>query len=147
MRVTFDQSFGQVVEACAEVPRRDQSTWITSEFIDAYCEFHRAGHAHSVEVWQPDGQLAGGLYGVAIGGFFAGESMFHRVGGASKVALVRLQEHLRSQGFQLFDTQLVTDTTALMGAREIPRRDYLARLSRAADLNCSFSTPASAPKS
>lgn len=135
--VTFDRAFEQVILTCSEVPRGDQQTWITQEFVDSYCAFHRAGYAHSIEVWQ-GGELVGGLYGVAIGGFFAGESMFHRVSNASKVALVRLQERLRDQGFRLFDTQMVTAATSIMGAGEIRRSEYLKRLAQVVDLPCKF---------
>src|SRR5205823_5555697 len=98
---------------------------------------HRLGHAHSVEVWH-EGELAGGLYGVALGGFFAGESMFKRVRDASKVAVVFLVERLRERGFQLFDIQLLTEHTASLGAIEIPRRTYLARLRQARSLSATF---------
>lgn len=135
--VTFDEAFAQVISVCSEVPRGDQDTWITTEFIEAYVEMHRSGHAHSVEVWK-DGELAGGLYGVAIGGFFAGESMFHRVSNASKVALVRLQERLRDRGFLLFDTQMVTPATVIMGPGEIRRSEYLKRLAVATAAGCEF---------
>ena len=119
-----------VIEACAEAPRWGDETWITPEFIAAYRAFHGAGYAHSIELWR-DGALVAGLYGVAIGGFFAGESMFHREANASKVALVLLQQHLCARGFQLFDTQMLTPVTALMGAKLIPRDDYLRYLAKA----------------
>ncbi|MCW5557157.1 MAG: leucyl/phenylalanyl-tRNA--protein transferase [Verrucomicrobiae bacterium] len=128
--VTFDQEFAAVIRGCATSPRRGQATWITPVFIDAYERLHRSGHAHSIEVWK-DGALAGGLYGVALGGFFAGESMFHRVSDASKVAVVRIAQHLRARGFRLFDTQMVTPVTRQLGAVEIPRSDYLRRLADA----------------
>jgi leucyl/phenylalanyl-tRNA--protein transferase len=105
--------------------------------IDAYERLHRLGHAHSVEVWR-DGALVGGVYGVAVGGAFAGESMFHRVPDASKVALVRLLERLTERGFQLFDIQFLTPHTARMGGVEVPRREYLARLASVVDLAVSF---------
>ena len=134
--VTFDRGFRAVIRGCAAAGRGGQATWITSEFIDAYETIHRGGHAHSIEVWQ-DGQLAGGLYGVALGAFFAGESMFHRVTDASKVAVVRIAESLRERGFQLFDTQMVTPVTRSLGALEIPRSEYLRRLSSAIEQpNC-----------
>lgn len=139
LRVTFDQAFNRVVRACASALRDDQDTWITAEFIEAYTAFHEAGHAHSVEVWNTNtGDLEGGLYGVAVGGFFAGESMFHKATGASKVALLRLQEHLSDRGFKLFDTQMVTEATQLMGAYAIDRSEYLNRLEKAIDVRCSF---------
>jgi leucyl/phenylalanyl-tRNA--protein transferase len=128
-KVTRDQAFSDVIRECATVPREDR-TWISPEFMTAYTRLHRAGHAHSVECWQ-DGQLVGGIYGVAVGGLFAGESMFHRVSNASKVALVHLIDHLRESGFTLFDIQMVTSTTAQLGAVEIPRAEYLDRLAAA----------------
>lgn len=135
--VTVDQDFRGVMTACAEpVPGRD-STWITSEFIAAYDELHEAGHAHSLEVWKGS-RLVGGIYGVSQGGLFAGESMFHRVSNASKVALVRLVEHLREQRFTLFDVQMVTPITRQMGGTDIPRDEYLARLAKALVQTCSF---------
>lgn len=129
-RVTYDRAFPAVMRGCAE--ERDEGTWITGEMFDAYAELHRIGHAHSVEVWAA-GQtgppvLAGGIYGVSIGALFAGESMFYRVSDGSKVALVALVERLRQRGFTLFDVQMRTDHTTRMGAVDIPRSDYLARL-------------------
>src|SRR5262245_2820639 len=103
--VTRDLAFRQVMEGCAARSRGRGSTWVTPEFIAAYTRLHQAGHAHSVECWQ-DGKLVGGIYGVAIGGFFAGESMFRRADNASKVALHHLVQHLRERGFALFDTQV-----------------------------------------
>jgi leucyl/phenylalanyl-tRNA---protein transferase len=136
-RVTFDQAFEAVIRGCSEVPRQDQSTWISPYFIEAYSEMHRAGWAHSVETWK-DGVLVGGVYGVAIGGFFAGESMFHRASNASKVALAHLVARLHERGFVLFDTQMTTPATLSMGASEIPRVQYLARLADAIRRDCRF---------
>ena len=130
-RVTFDQDFSAVIRTCAEVPRDGDSTWITEEFIQAYEALHRAGYAHSVEAWSAEGDLVGGLYGVAVGGLFAGESMFHRASNASKVCLASLVSRLRERGFVLFDTQMVTSATSQLGAVEIPRSEYLVRLERA----------------
>src|SRR5450432_3735388 len=127
-RVTFDQDFSSVIRTCAEVPRDGDSTWITEEFIQAYEALHHAGWAHSVEAWSQEGDLVGGLYGVAVGGLFAGESMFHKASNASKVCVAKLVERLRSHGFVLFDTQMVTSATIQLGAIEIRRQDYLARL-------------------
>jgi leucyl/phenylalanyl-tRNA---protein transferase len=127
-QVTINQDFPGVMCGCAD--RRHEGTWITTEMIEAYEKLHRLGYAHSIEVWQ-DSELAGGLYGVAVGGLFAGESMFSRRRDASKVALVHLMEHLRRRGFQLFDIQLLTEHTARLGAVEIPRKEYLVRLRRA----------------
>jgi leucyl/phenylalanyl-tRNA--protein transferase len=125
--VTMDKAFKKVMQACAAPGPNRRATWITDEFVEAYTRLHEHGHAHSVECWQ-DGELAGGIYGVAIGGLFAGESMFHRVNNASKVALYHLVQHLRARQFGLFDIQMVTPATAPLGAREISRREYLQRL-------------------
>ena len=129
--VTFDQNFSAVIRACAEVPRSGaSSTWISPQLLEAYEQLAQAGHAHSVECWQ-EGLLVGGVYGVSVGGFFAGESMFHRADNASKVALVHLDRHLARRGFTLLDCQMVTSVTRSLGAMEIPRADYLDRLARA----------------
>lgn len=139
-RITLNQCFGQVIRACATVPRHGDDTWISPAIVEAYERLHRAGWAHSLEVWKGE-QLAGGIYGVAIGGFFAGESMFHHVSDASKVAVVRLLEHLQSRGYTLFDTQMLTETTRNLGATEIPRRAYLERLAAAIELPATFGAP------
>lgn len=128
--IRVDTAFRTVMEACAEPAPDREVTWINSEFIDAYCELHQLGFAHSVETWM-EGQLAGGLYGVSLGGLFAGESMFSRVTDSSKIALVYLVERLRTQGFCLLDTQFMTEHLKRFGAIEIPRREYKARLSQA----------------
>jgi len=133
--VTRDRAFRQVIEACAT--ERRHGNWITEEFIDAYTRLHEAGHAHSVECWNA-GKLVGGIYGVAIGALFAGESMFFRESNASKVALVSLAGHLRERGFKLFDIQMVTPTTAAFGAKEIRRAEYLKRLRSAVEMECRF---------
>jgi leucyl/phenylalanyl-tRNA--protein transferase len=133
--VTFDRAFGEVIRGCADRP--NDGVWITADMIDAYTRLHELGHAHSVEVWH-EGRLAGGLYGVAAGGLFAGESMFTHVRDASKVALVHLMEHLRQRGYQLFDVQFLNAHTASLGAIEIPRREYLARLRGAIACDVSF---------
>ena len=132
--VTINQAFGDVIRGCAE---RDEGTWLTQAMIDAYERLHRFGVAHSIEAWQ-DGKLGGGLYGVALGGLFAGESMFHRVTDASKVALTFTVKHLTERGFRLFDTQFLTEHTARLGAVEIPRREYLERLQQALRIDTSF---------
>lgn len=142
-QMTMNRSFGQVIRACATVPREDGGTWITPSIIEAYEGLHAAGWAHSIECWQGD-QLAGGVYGVAIGGLFAGESMFHHVSDASKAALVTLLGHLRQRGFTLFDTQMLTETTRNLGAVEIARRDYLSRLKSALKQPVSFGVPTTA---
>jgi len=128
--LTIDRDFRAVIRACAEPAAGRESTWISPRFIEAYLELHGQGHAHSVEVWQ-EGRLVGGIYGVAINGFFAGESMFHRVTDASKIALCHLMQHLRARKFALFDTQVLSPLTARLGAIEIRRRDYLDRLASA----------------
>jgi leucyl/phenylalanyl-tRNA--protein transferase len=134
-QVTFNQDFDAVVKGCTYRP--EEGTWITPEVANAYGEFHRRGHAHSVEVWQ-QGVLVGGLYGVAIGGLFAGESMFSTVSDASKIALVALVSRLKEKGYQLFDLQIINEHTSTMGAAEIPRDDYLARVKLAIQLKITF---------
>jgi leucyl/phenylalanyl-tRNA--protein transferase len=136
-RLTLDLAFRDVIEACAAPRPGHNGTWISPEFIEAYTCLHRAGHAHSVECWLGK-DLVGGVYGVRVGGFFAGESMFHRVNDASKVALFHLVEHLRERGFGLLDIQMVTPHTRLLGATEVPREEYLQRLNAATKLTCEF---------
>ena len=136
-RITRDCAFRAVMEGCAASAPGRRSTWITSEFIKAYTEMHRKGHAHSLECWQGE-KLAGGIYGVAIGGFFAGESMFYRASNASKVALYHLVEHLRNHGFELFDIQMLTPITEQLGGVKIRRRLYLTRLAKAVTKSCRF---------
>jgi len=127
--VTADRAFAQVMGGCAG-PRTDQDgTWITTDMTDAYVNLARLGHAHSIEVWQGDG-LVGGLYGVAIGRMFYGESMFSRVSNASKVALVHLVRQLERWGFELIDCQMSTTHLASLGAREIPRASFLREVQR-----------------
>jgi leucyl/phenylalanyl-tRNA--protein transferase len=135
--VSFDRAFREVMEGCAAPAPGRRKTWISREFIQAYTHLHQEGYAHSVESWC-NGQLAGGVYGVAIGGFFAGESMFHRVDDAAKVALFYLVEHLRIQGYQLLDIQMLTPITEQLGGIEIPRTEYLRRLASALDKPCRF---------
>ena len=135
--ITFDHAFREVTLACAAPAPRREATWITEEFITAYTRLHQQGHAHSVECWR-QGLLVGGVYGVAVGGLFAGESMFHRADNASKVALYHLVQHLRAKGFALFDVQMVTPATRTLGAIEIPRREYLARVAVAVTQTCCF---------
>ena len=128
-RVSFDRDFGSVVRGCAAPRQSDPMTWITPELAAAYEELHRQGYAHSVEVWQEE-RLVGGLYGLALGGFFAGESMFHLVRDASKAALVHLVRHLKQQGFTLLDVQQASPHLARMGASQISRSQFLLRLER-----------------
>ncbi|MGF1667970.1 MAG: leucyl/phenylalanyl-tRNA--protein transferase [Acidimicrobiia bacterium] len=128
-RCTVDLAFAAVVEGCAD-PGRPHG-WITDDITAAYGELHRLGWAHSVEAWDDHGELVGGLYGIAIGGLFAGESMFHRAADASKVALVGLVERVRAGGGILLDVQWATDHLVSLGVVEIGRLDYLNRLERA----------------
>ena len=134
-QVTWNRAFAEVIRGCADRP--GQGTWITQEMMQAYETLHGLGHAQSIEVWSGD-ELAGGIYGVAVGGLFAGESMFSRRRDASKVALVHLIERLRERGFQLFDIQFLNDHTARLGAVEIPRREYLERLRAALACDARF---------
>jgi leucyl/phenylalanyl-tRNA---protein transferase len=138
-RIAVDTAFEEVVRACAHSDRgpEDAGTWISEEIVESYVALHRLGYAHCVEAWADD-RLAGGLYGVALGGAFFGESMFHRATDASKVALVALIERLRTRGFALLDTQWVTDHLRQFGAIEIPRSEYMRRLDSALRLEASF---------
>jgi len=135
--VTLDRDFVGVIRGCATAGDAVGKSWLTKKMIAAYIRLHRLGHAHSVEVWQ-EKKLAGGAYGLAIGGLFAAESMFHRVTDASKVALVHLVEHLKHRGYVLLDIQQLTPHTARFGAVEIPRREYLARLAATIDMPVTF---------
>ncbi len=128
--VRVDTAFKAVVAGCAEPQPGREDTWINKRIRDLYVGLHELGHAHSVEAWQ-DGELVGGLYGVSLGGAFFGESMFHRVRDASKVALVHLVARLIAGGFELLDTQYVTEHLRSFGAIEIPRRRYTALLDKA----------------
>ena len=130
---TIDNAFSKVIEACA----KREDTWINLEIIESYTRLHELGCAHSVEAWK-DGRLAGGLYGVAVGGAFFGESMFHHVTDASKIALVALAEHLRARKFALLDTQWLTPHLQQFGGIEISRNHYLRLLDRAVDLPRNF---------
>ncbi len=139
--VRINTAFRQVMLACAApAPGREQ-TWITAEILATYCKFHELGFAHSVETWV-NGQLVGGLYGVAIGGLFAGESMFSHVTDASKLALVSLVERLRANGFVLHDTQFMTEHLRRFGAVEIARTDYHRRLQQALTVRAAFNQQA-----
>lgn len=137
-RIEIDRAFVEVMRACAaDRDSDDPGTWISDEIIASYTALHARGFAHSVEAWSGD-RLVGGLYGVAIGGAFFGESMFHHETNASKVAFVALIERLRARGFTLLDTQWVTPHLEQFGAIEIARADYLRRLRASLRLNCSF---------
>jgi leucyl/phenylalanyl-tRNA--protein transferase len=135
-RFTFsiNNDFAGVIRSCAD---RREGTWITAAMVRAYETLHHEGWAHSVEAWRRH-ELAGGIYGVAIGGFFAGESMFTRDRDASKACLVFLVEHLHRQGFQLFDIQFRTEHTTRLGAIEIARAEYLVRLKKALTVAATF---------
>jgi leucyl/phenylalanyl-tRNA--protein transferase len=131
--IRINTAFGQVIRACAA--RED--TWINGEIIRSYTRLHQLGYAHSVEAWR-EGELAGGLYGVALGGAFFGESMFHRVTDASKVALCALVERLRDRNFLLLDTQWQTSHLRQFGVVEIQRHHYMRLLARAIAVPCTF---------
>lgn len=131
--VYSDRDFEGVMRACAN----REETWISEEIIRVFTQLHRAGYAHSIECWR-DGRLAGGLYGVALGGAFFGESMFHTERDASKVALVHLVEHLRDRGFVLLDTQYTTSHLEQFGVIEIPRPVYMQKLARALRVKTSW---------
>jgi leucyl/phenylalanyl-tRNA--protein transferase len=134
--VRVDSAFRQVITACAE-PRADQGIWITPPIIELYCELHALGYAHSVETWI-NGELVGGLYGVALGGLFAGESMFSRATDSSKIALVHLVQRLVSGGFVLLDTQFMTEHLRRFGTLEISRAAYQQRLQVALQIDAIF---------
>jgi leucyl/phenylalanyl-tRNA--protein transferase len=138
-RIEIDRDFDAVIRACAEADRDDDEpgTWIDDVIIESYCAMHRAGLAHSVEAWQDD-RLVGGLYGVALGGAFFGESMFHYVTDASKVALVALVDRVRSHGYRLLDIQWVTPHLQQFAAAEVPRRTYLKMLEEALEVDADF---------
>ena len=135
--VRVNTDFAAVIRACAEPGEGREDTWISPEIIAAYTTLHRLGFAHSVECWR-DGRLVGGLYGVTVRGLYAGESMFSRERDASKVALVHLVERLRRGGFQLLDTQFMTDHLRRFGAVEISRRAYKLRLREALGVTALF---------
>lgn len=137
--IGIDRAFSEVIRACAKAERdpEDPGSWISEEIAQSYLALHGQGIAHSVETWR-DGQLVGGLYGVAIGGAFFGESMFHHDTDASKVALVALVDRLRARGYRLLDTQWVTDHLVQFGAVEVPRTRYLQLLDESLRLPCAF---------
>lgn len=141
-RVEINRQFDEVIRACAISDRKyeDSGTWISDEIMASYQELHRLGIAHSVETWQDD-RLVGGLYGVALGGAFFGESMFHRVTDASKVALAALVERMRGRGFSLLDIQWVTPHLRQFGAIEISRAKYLKQLEKALTVEVDFQGP------
>ncbi|MFA7567589.1 MAG: leucyl/phenylalanyl-tRNA--protein transferase [Alkalispirochaeta sp.] len=126
-RISFDKTFDEVIDGCRRVRKLGEGTWITPEMFDAYRELHRLGYTHSVEVWK-DGDLVGGLYGLSIGNFFAGESMFSRERDASKIAFVALVGYFDTVGVPMIDCQTYTDHLASFGATEISRQEFLARI-------------------
>ena len=132
--ITADRACRDVIKACADRP---EGTWIIPSMIAAYSRLHELGWVHSIEVWH-DEKLVGGLYGVAIGGFFAAESMFHAESDASKIAVATFVEHLRKASFELLDVQFRTDHLASLGVVEIPRRTYMARLTHAIQAKVRF---------
>jgi len=134
--IRVNTQFEEVIRACA-ARQDEEGNWIDAEIIESYCALHARGFAHSVETWE-DGRLVGGLYGVALGGAFFGESMFHRATDASKAALVALVERLQQRAFVLLDTQWVTDHLLQFGAVEIARRRYLRMLDEALTIDTSF---------
>ncbi len=126
--ITFDSAFHQVIQSCANTrEKKNEATWIVQEMIHAYVNLHQSGYAHSVEAWS-NGKLAGGLYGVALGRCFFGESMFSNKSNASKVAFVHLVQYLKKQSYQMIDCQVTTAHLKRFGAREIPRKEFLKQL-------------------
>lgn len=144
-RFTFsiDRDFEAVMRGCSTVKRPDQGgTWITGDFRRVYGELHRSGMAHSIEVWDSNANLVGGLYGVDAGGVFCGESMFYRAPNASKLALLFLVDHLRERGALWLDVQVMTPHMEALGAKEISREEFLARLAETQELHLNlFSDP------
>jgi len=143
-RIAVDRDFGAVMERCASPAPGRWSTWINEQILELFNALHDRGFAHSVEVWEED-ELVGGLYGIALGAAFFGESMFSRRRDASKVALVHLVGRLKIAGFRLLDTQFVTEHLEQFGAIEIPRDDYHAQLERALGYSVDFSLAGRAP--
>jgi leucyl/phenylalanyl-tRNA---protein transferase len=139
--VRINTDFEGVMRNCAAARKGDSETWISEEIIEAYCELHHMGLAYSVETYI-DNRLAGGLYGVAIGGAFFGESMFYKVPDASKVAFHYLLEILKKQGYELLDTQFINDNVKRFGAIEIPRGEYVKILKKSLDKRCHFTETA-----
>ena len=133
MKCTINKDFEKVIRYCS----KRKETWISEEIIGMYCQLHNTGFAHSIETWQ-DEKLVGGLYGVAIGGAFFGESMFHFASNASKVAFYYLVEHLKQRKFSLLDSQFINDFTLQLGAIEIPRNKYLKILDFSIKRKCAF---------
>lgn len=135
--VTLNKAFRRVIALCAESAIDRPTTWISHDIEYLYTKLHTQGHAHSLEVWR-DGDIIGALYGVSIGGAFFGESMVSRATNGSKIALIKLVEHLNSRGFALLDTQFLTDHLVTMGAIEVSRGSYQRRLQKALKIDTSF---------
>jgi leucyl/phenylalanyl-tRNA---protein transferase len=140
--VTANADFNAVIEGCAETANDRSQTWINTKIIDLYTSLHHMGHAHSLECWR-NGELAGGLYGVMLGGVFFGESMFSRQRDASKVALVHLMFRMHAGNFAFVDTQFITKHLTQFGAIEIPRQQYMVMLDEALKLHANFNAPIS----
>jgi len=136
-KVSFNTAFRKVIALCAEAVPDRETTWISHDIEYLYTRLHEMGHAHSVEIWRA-GKMIGALYGVAIGGAFFGESMVSRAANGSKIALIKLVEHLKNRGYVLLDTQFLTDHLITMGAIEIPREAYMKRLQAALDIKAKF---------
>lgn len=128
--IKFDTAFAEVIQACADYREHSPGQWINDDIINIFCDLHEHGLTHSIEAWQ-DGQLVGGLYGLALGGAFFGESMFSRASNASKVCLVETVEHLQQRGFVLFDVQFHNDHLEQFGVVEVPKVRYMALLNAA----------------
>ena len=138
-KVTINRAFADVIAACAETPRGDgQGTWINHDIEFVFLQLHHKGYAHSIEVWSEDDELIGGLYGLAQGGCFNGESMFSRAPNASKIALIHLVERLRYKGYSLLDTQFTNDHLKQFGCIDIPQEEYLELLDSALKMHVSF---------
>ena len=138
-RVTVDQNFEQVIRSCANPER--SSGWITEDVVEAYLELHELGYAHSIEVWDKSGALVGGLYGLELGGLFAGESMFHKAPDASKVALAQLAKIMDDDSGRLIDCQWKTEHLASLGVQEISRMAYLSGLPKLLKMEPKFQAP------
>ncbi len=135
--IRINTSFEEVIQACAEETGGRQETWINQKIVEAYCTLHERGHAHSVECWQ-EGELCGGLYGLAIGGAFFGESMFSRRRDTSKVSLVHLAARLKHAGYEILDTQFTNPHLEQFGVYEIPHDEYIEQLEKVLEKPCVF---------
>ena len=129
-KISYDQSFSEVMKACAEPRNNSRGTWITDDMLEAYTNLHKSNHAHSLEVCSESGELIGGVYGISIGSIFFGESMFSRATNASKVALLYLSAYLDSWGYKIIDTQLPSAHLTSLGGSEITRDNYLSQLQK-----------------